>query len=135
MGFERTTLRWRVTYSTHWASQVHQDLFLILLKISEGPKELFFVGYIYWYLPYWKLTLRDFKNIYSLIHLKIPSIGAPVSGILKRIPPVVLLEVTGSLHSFSRKSVPDTQVWVVTVISSVIFSRKNGIAQKSSGFC
>ena len=45
--------------------------------------------------------------------------------------PVVFLEATGFLCSFSRKYLPSTQVWITTVCLSVASSSKNGVTFKN----
>lgn len=48
----------------------------------------------------------------------------------KQILSVVFLEVTGLLHYFSRKCLPNTQVWIAIICLSIVLSNKNGVSWK-----
>lgn len=45
----------------------------------------------------------------------------------QQILPAIFPEETGSLHSFSRKCLPDIQVWITVVCLLVVLSSKNGV--------
>lgn len=48
----------------------------------------------------------------------------------QQMPSVAFLEVTGSLSSFSRKCLPNTQAWITIICPSVILASKYGVSWK-----